>query len=215
MTLKELKQLSGRGEDQFTEFKQYASEPDQITEEIVGFLNARGGHLLIGIKDDGSLTGLKFPEDDLSFLLNYISEQIVPRFKFDSEIVPLSAKKGVIHIFVPEGKRKPYALINKDNKQKTVYYRVKDECIKASRELKSILRQANSYHGRTLVYSDIEAAVLKQIEQHGSLTKADLLNKIEFNSRKISDCLIRLVTSKILTITPATSGDLFAYKHPG
>ena len=79
MTLQELKHLCRQGEGQYLEFKQYATEPTQIVEEISGFLNSTGGSLLVGVKDDGTITGLKFAEDDLTFLLDYINKNVSPQ----------------------------------------------------------------------------------------------------------------------------------------
>lgn len=213
MLLKELRQICSQGEGQYLEFKQYASEPDQIIEEISGFLNSKGGMLIIGVKDDGVISGLKYPDDDINFISVYSKKMIVPSFQMKHEVLPISGKKSVIILDISEGKSKPYGIKDKKTNARKYLYRVNDECIKASRELRNILRQSFRASGQTIIYSDIEAAVLKEIDRSGSLTKADLMKKIEFNSRKISDCLIRLVTSKILKINPTRSGDLFEYNQ--
>ena len=215
MTLSELNRLASGGENQFLEFKQYVTVMSQITEEIVGFLNSTGGKLLIGVKDDGHLSGLKFPEDDLSSVEDGIRKIVTPRVSLKSEIIPVNAKKSVIVLDIPEGEDKPYAALNDDSDQKTVYYRINDKCIKASRELRNILKQKNRERGQTIQYSDLEAEVLKVIEQYGQVTKDEIVTKTSFNSRNVSDCLIRLVTSKVLSIIPANSGDLYEYNQPG
>ena len=214
MTVHELKRLASGGESQYLEFKQYATVLSQITEEIVGFLNASGGKLLVGVKDDGLVTGLKYPEDDLSYIEESSLKSIKPIAEFSTEIVPVSGKKAVIVLHVPEGDEKPYAVFNSESKHKSVFIRVNDECIKASRELRSILKMKNRPTGQTIVYSDIEAAVLKLIDERGAMTKAEIVKHSDYNSRTVSDCLIRLVTSKVLSIQPANSGDLFEYNHP-
>lgn len=215
MTLSELKRLASGGESQFLEFKQYASVLSQITEEIVGFLNSRGGKLLIGVKDDGVLVGLKYPEDDLNYLKESVSEFIKPAFELNAEIIPVTAKKAVLLLQIPEGEDKPYAVLDPQTDRRAVFYRVEDECIKASRELRSILKHKNRERGQTIQYTELEATVLKIIEQDKKITKRELVNKTPFNSRNISDCLIRLVTSKVLSIIPSNSGDLFEYNQSG
>lgn len=215
MTLAELRKICNLGETQFVEFKQYATEPNQIIEEVSGMLNASGGSIFIGIKDDGSIAGLKFAEDDLQYLHEQIKTTIEPTFELKHELVQVSKKRAVLVFRIPEGVEKPYRAYDATLRTSKIFYRVKDECIKASRELRSILKQAGRDHGQKIVYSEIEAAVLKEIDKAGKLSKYELQEKTEFNSRKVSDCLIRLVTSRVLKIIPATSGDMFEYNHPG
>jgi ATP-dependent DNA helicase RecG len=71
------------GESQFREFKSaYEGVPgekvprklravaEDIGRTLVAFANADGGELLIGVEDDGSVTGVPFSPDDLQRLLN-------------------------------------------------------------------------------------------------------------------------------------------------
>jgi ATP-dependent DNA helicase RecG len=70
------------GESQFREFKSvYEGEPghkrprkmrsvaEDIGRTLVAFANADGGELLIGVEDDGSVTGLPYSEQELEYLL--------------------------------------------------------------------------------------------------------------------------------------------------
>lgn len=213
MTIKELQQICQHGEHQFLEFKQYASEPDQITEEISGFLNAKGGNLMIGVKDDGTVTGLKFAEDDLVFLLDYIAKHINPRPLFSHEIIPVSRKRSVIHFSFEEGDKKPYGVTSDKSQGKKVYYRINDLCIKASRELKGILRGKPGQTGQTIIYSSLESAILRMVDEQERINKAELCDRLDYNSRLISDCLIRLVKAGVLSINPRINGDLYEFKQ--
>ena len=215
MLLKELRKICAKGENQFVEFKQYASEPNQIIEEISGFLNATGGSLFVGVNDDGTITGLKYAEDDLNFLQELLKSAIKPSVRLDMQVVQVTKKRAVIVIKIPEGQHKPYRAYYPETDSSKIFFRVNDECIQASRELRSILKHSIREQGQTIRYSEIEAAVLKEIDSAGRLSKAEILTKTKFNSRKISDCLIRLVTSNVLRIIPANSGDMFEYNQAG
>lgn len=77
------------GESQFREFKSaYEGKPNNkhprriadickdIAEALVAFANADGGDILIGVEDNGTITGIPFSEEDISVILespkNYI-----------------------------------------------------------------------------------------------------------------------------------------------
>jgi predicted HTH transcriptional regulator len=166
MTLAELKKICGKGETQNIEFKQYASEPNQIIEEISGFLNATGGRLFVGVNDDGTITGLKYAEDDLNFLRERLKSAIKPSIHLDMQVVQVSKKRAVIVINIPEGEHKPYRAYYSETESSKIFFRVNDECIQASRELRSILKHSIREHGQTIRYSEIEAAVLKEIDSY-------------------------------------------------
>ena len=59
MTLFEAQQLIRQGEGDLVEFKRKAKYPERIIKEVVAFANSSGGHLFIGVDDDGTIVGLK------------------------------------------------------------------------------------------------------------------------------------------------------------
>lgn len=88
------------GENDFLEFKRKASFPEKIVKEIVAFANTRGGDLLIGVDDNGTIPGLKFAEEDAWVLDNAIQQycwmalsrtQASSSANFNPGIVPLSS----------------------------------------------------------------------------------------------------------------------------
>ena len=209
MTLGELKVLCKGGEGQYVEFKQNANQPDQIIEEVVGFANSKGGSLLVGVDDNGNPYGLKFAEDDAIYLSDYINKTISPQLLFHYDFIKITKTRSVIHFKIPSGEQKPYGL--RQGKSRKILYRVDDLCIQASRELKNILRSTSYGTGQTIRYTDLENQILKIIEQQGQQSKSQISEKVDFTSRKISDCLVRLVTAGIIEIIPSADDDLYEY----
>lgn len=58
MTKAELVELIGNGENSGVEFKRDDIHPDQFAKEIAALLNLEGGAILLGVEDDGRVTGL-------------------------------------------------------------------------------------------------------------------------------------------------------------
>lgn len=52
----------GKDESRYDEFKEGIPTPDAIAKYIMGFANASGGTIWIGIKDDGTITGVTATE---------------------------------------------------------------------------------------------------------------------------------------------------------
>jgi predicted HTH transcriptional regulator len=63
--LYELRKLAIQGEGIQLEFKRKATHPEKVVREMIAFANTHGGTVLIGVDDDGSLVGVKYPEDEM------------------------------------------------------------------------------------------------------------------------------------------------------
>ena len=53
-----LQELLREGENARVEFKRDDIRPEQLAREMVALLNARGGHIVLGVEDDGTVAGL-------------------------------------------------------------------------------------------------------------------------------------------------------------
>lgn len=53
-----LSDLIRSGESSGVEFKRDDVRPERIAREITALLNLEGGHILLGVEDSGSVTGL-------------------------------------------------------------------------------------------------------------------------------------------------------------
>ena len=212
MNLVTLKKLVSKGEGIKLEFKKKANHPDRIVNEAVALANTEGGDILIGVDDNGDLSGIKYPEDDLVFISDYLHRKIKPHLSIHSEIIRLSNQRGIIWIRIPAKAERIYAVYQQPEDQAgVVYYRVKDETIKASPELKRILRQTVKDRSRTIRFGHIESAVLKGLEIRSQLSIKILMEQHNFKRRELANCLVNLVLTKVLRIIPGQPDDLYTF----
>ena len=97
-------------ESQTVEYKQELSE--SFESEVVSFLNSKtGGHLYIGISDDGTVRGVKNPDllqrQVADKILNNIKPSTLGLFDIISEE---HEGKSVVHLIISSGPEKPYYL---------------------------------------------------------------------------------------------------------
>ena len=108
----ELKSLILKGESSTLQFKKKLSDVkpcDDLARDIVAFLNHRGGKILIGVVDDGSIFGLNQEQvrSANQSISNAASQHVVPGVTVDTENV-LTNNGLVIVLTVEEGIDKPY-----------------------------------------------------------------------------------------------------------
>lgn len=103
---KEVFGLIEQGENSRVEFKSAAVRPDALAREIVAFANAHGGALLIGVEDDGTVTGSERSDLD-EWLANVLRHNVIPALTVDCGKVKIE-DATVFAIEVPKGKDRPY-----------------------------------------------------------------------------------------------------------
>ena len=101
MTVEQVKLLIREGEGLTLEFKERYTP--RIDEDIVAFSNAKGGTLLLGVRDDGSIIGESLT-NDLKAKINSLARNCKPAIALN-----LSQIGKVVAIVVPEGTEKPYS----------------------------------------------------------------------------------------------------------
>lgn len=108
----ELIELIARGEDTRTQFKkgQDVTNTKSLAGEMAAFANSKGGKILIGIADDGSIIGLS--PDDIRRINQLISNTATNCVhpSINPETDNISVGGGIVMVVtVPEGISKPYA----------------------------------------------------------------------------------------------------------
>ena len=110
MNKDDLLEIVRRGEDSRHQFKVDVKNPDSLAAEVVAFLNANGGVLLVGVNDNGIMVGLD--ADGVRRVNQMISsvgsQHIKNPVSLTTENVPIDANRVVIVLTVYEGHDKPY-----------------------------------------------------------------------------------------------------------
>ena len=92
-----------------TEFKRDDARPERLAREIVSFANMNGGRILLGVEDDGTVSGIR-RENLQAWLMDtvigrYVTPPIIPDYE---EIATDDGRIAVVD--VPMGAAKPYAV---------------------------------------------------------------------------------------------------------
>ncbi|EIC30800.1 RNA-binding domain-containing protein [Methylomicrobium album] len=127
----ELLEIVVNGENSGIEFKRDDIRPEQLAKEIVAMANFQGGKVLLGIEDDGAISGIQRPNLE-EWLMNVMQEKIHPLILPFYEEIKLDGGKTVAVISFPQGISKPYVL--KDRGKEEIYIRVGSTSRLATRE---------------------------------------------------------------------------------
>lgn len=100
-------ELWRQGENSAVEFKSASVRADNLAREMVAFANTDGGAILLGVEDDGHVSGLKAAFDYEEWAANIARNNVVPALEVRLSIQRLEAQR-VLLIEVPKGRDKPY-----------------------------------------------------------------------------------------------------------
>lgn len=117
----ELLEIIANGENSGVEFKRDDIRPEQLAREIVAMVNLRGGVVLLGVEDDGSISGIQ--RGDLeTWVMNVILAHVHPMLLPFYEVVVLEDGLRVAAVSVAMGVSKPYVL--RHSGREDIYIRV-------------------------------------------------------------------------------------------
>ena len=111
MNLNEIKNLTNKecrgGELKTLEFKTSTANLASACQTLCGFLNAEGGLVLIGVKDNGSLVGQSVTNNTRQEIAREL-KKFEPAAPISVNYVPLTEDQSIITMKVPAGTYSPY-----------------------------------------------------------------------------------------------------------
>ncbi|QTA91967.1 RNA-binding domain-containing protein [Desulfonema magnum] len=129
------------GENSGMEFKRDDIRPEQLAKEIVALLNFKGGKILLGVEDDGTLSGITRAALE-EWVMNVCSDIVHPRIIPYYEEIQMGEKRIAV-ISVDMGISKPYVM--RHGQGENIYIRVGLTSRLASREEQMRLFQEGGF----------------------------------------------------------------------
>jgi len=204
----ELRRLVSKGEGQHLEFKRKASFPDKIVRELIAFANTDGGTLLIGVDDDKTILGVKFPDEESIVIHNELKKHCRPGFAFHEAVIPISEKRFVLQWRIPTSEKRPHFYVC--NGERISFVRQGDQSIKASKEMSEIMRRSKSRKGTRFTYGEAEQKIIHFLGSHATISLNEFSKLTGLSRHLASRKIIRLVLTNVLKITPTNKGDRFS-----
>lgn len=195
--------LIEEGEHQQLDFKFAVNDSKKIARSLSAFANTNGGRLLIGVKDNGKIAGVRSEEE--YHMIEAASELYTnPKVNFNT-IKHIIAGKQILEIIIKKSKDRPHSAPDEKGKMKA-FVRVNDQNLLANGVLIKVWQQEKKGVGVKIHYSEAEKFILKYLSGNEYITFSKFCKltdiKREYAEKIIVDFilldLIEIVVSKTL-----------------
>lgn len=168
------------GEHQRLDFKFEVSDSKKIARTLCAFANTDGGRLLIGVKDNGAVSGVR-SEEEYYMIEAAAGMYCRPAVPFEATRWEVKGKT-VLEIYVSPSGSKPHFAPDKDGKYKA-YLRAADENILADEVLVLAWRKKSEPVGTLLKVSKPVEKLLHYLDSHPHIRLSQFCRLTRINHR--------------------------------
>ncbi len=202
-----LKRLIFEGEGVTLDFKKTITSCEKIARTMVSYANNKGGKLLIGVADDGTIKGVKSEDEERYMITRAAHLYARPALEPVFEEVYIDDKL-VLVVDIEESQTKPHSALAEDGKW-WVYVRVKDKSVLASKIVVDVLKRSADNEGVLIEYSDNEKTLLEYLEKATRITIKECSALLKIGRKRAQRLLVDLILSGIIKINTTEKEEFY------
>lgn len=189
---KNLKDLIRQGEGINLEFKRSITSLEKIAKTITALANSKGGTLLIGVEDNGHVSGVN-TDEELYMVQQAAEFYCKPAVTLGFEEIEHDDKQLLL-VHIPESQDKPHHCIDTAGTWRC-YVRTGDQCLLASDSvLRAMRRQATQAEcAEPPKLTNNEQQLLAYLSHRNKITVKDYAKLINVSRRRAARILFELI----------------------
>jgi predicted HTH transcriptional regulator len=195
---KYIKQLIAQGENQHLDFKFEISDAKKIARTFSAFANTDGGILLIGVKDNGTIAGIRTDEE--AFMIESAAH-IYCRPKVEYSIRPWHIEgKTILEVMVKPSALRPH-LAPWKNELWRAFVRVRDENFVANAIQVEVWKKQRASKGSIVKYNKEEESLLAYLIENEDISLREFCKLCSIKYPKAKKILVNLVAIGVISIS--------------
>lgn len=202
-----LQKMILEGEHQTQDFKYCISDSKKIAKSLVAFANTDGGRLLIGVKDNGNIAGVR-SEEEYYMIESAATIYSKPAIRFTTVQHHMEGKV-VLEIRVESSHDKPHFAKDESGKW-LAYHRQDDENKLAPKIMIEVWRKQKSPEGILITYSSDEQFLLDYLGKNSTISQSAFCRKAKITYRMAEKILSDFIVLGILKPVFSPNKILFA-----
>ena len=210
---KYLRSLIAEGEHQQLDFKFEISDARKIARTLSAFSNTNGGRLLIGVKDNGRIKGVR-SEEEFYMIESAAMLHCKPEVQFKSRNFSIEGKT-VLEIYIPPVEQKPVYARDEENRW-MAYSRVADQNVLTGIIQLQVWKEKSKARGRLLEFTRKEEILLGYLEKESGASLSKILRDTGFQRKELIPLMTKLVQFDVVEMFFSEGMNLFRLREsPG
>jgi predicted HTH transcriptional regulator len=202
-----LKKLIAEGENQQLDFKFCVSDSRKIARTLSAFSNSDGGRLLIGVRDNGSIAGIK--SDEEIYMVDTAAHLFCrPEVNYTIKQHAAGAKT-ILDVEVIKGEKRPFQAKDENGKW-VAYFRHHDQNLVANKVLLQVWKKEKKKSGVLVKFSKAENLLMDYLQKNGSISLSKFKKIAGISSYRAESILANLLIFKVLIMNASERG--FSYE---
>lgn len=208
MSEKHIQKLISEGEHQMLDFKFEISDCKKIARSLVAFANTDGGRLLVGVKDNGVISGIR--SDEEKHMIETSAQMYCkPAVKYTAKEWNINGKI-VLEVIIPKSQSIKHKAPDHNNIYK-VYIRVKDENIIANNILVKVWNREKDKNNVNITFTKEEKLLLQCLNEHKNLSFEEFLEISQLKKKVAEDILVNFILIGLVKINMTEKTISFSY----
>ena len=208
-TLPYIKKLISEGEHQQLDFKFEISDSRKIAKTLVAFANTDGGTLLIGVKDNGNIAGVK--SDEEYYMVDAAATMYCkPKVAFETRKWTVDGKTVLEVIIAKSADTTHFAEI--EPKKWMAYLRVKDENILANTVLLKVWKKKQREKGILIEFSEKEKLLLSYLSTNDFITISKFCKVGMVSRHAAENIMVNLISLGLIKVVYHNLGFVYQGK---
>ncbi len=203
-----IESLISQGEHQQLEFKFRIDDARKIARTMSAFANTDGGIILIGVKDNGNIAGVR-QEEELYMVEAAAKMYTRPNIEFICKQHVLN-KKIILEIIIKKGLNKPYLAIDEKNSLKA-YFRNKDETLLANKIMINVWKNQHSEKDIKIKFDKSIQILFDKLNKNKTISLMQFVRYANIHPGKAEHILVKLLLLHILKFHFAETKILYQF----
>ena len=204
---KHIQKLIEEGEHQQLDFKFEISDSRRIARSLAAFANTDGGRLLVGVKDNGAIAGVR-SDEEIHMIQAAAEMYCQPKVHYTTEEWEINGKT-VLEVIIPKDESDKHKAPDNQGDYK-VYVRVKDENLVADPILLKVWKYQKNKKFTKISFTEPEMALLHYLSDHPSITLDEFLDLTPIiNKKRAENILINFILIGTIKMTMTSQGTFF------
>lgn len=204
-----IRDLIAGGENQRLDFKYCVSDSRKIARTLSAFANTDGGRLLIGVRDNGSIAGIR--SDEEIYMVDTAAQLFCrPRIEYSVRQHDIGGKT-ILEVEVIRGGERPYQAMNEEGRWIS-WFRHLDQNLAANRVLLQVWRKEKKGSGVLVKFGKVENSLMEYLQKNGSVTLSKFRKISGISAYRAESILANLIIFRVLVINASDKGFTYSVR---